>query len=118
MISKLHSREYNDEAKRFIDAHKKLKNEIMLEKLQAVNGFVYIIKDASVTKIGGLDIPEPSLKRPNTGKIISVGNLVQDKNIKKGRTALFNKQAGGEIEMFDTEITVVNGNDQIHGVII
>lgn len=89
-----------------------------IEKLQAVNGFVYIIKDAPKTKVGGLDIPEPSLKKPNTGKVLSVGNLVQDKNIKKGRTALFNKQAGGEIDIFDTEITVVNGNDQIHGIIL
>lgn len=89
-----------------------------IENLIAVNGFVYIIKDAPVTKIGGLDIPEPSLKRPNTGKILSAGNLVQDKNIKKGRTALFNKQAGGEIEIFGVEITVVDGNNQIHGIIL
>lgn len=100
------------------DTSVKLSSFDKLSNLQAVNGFVYLIKDAPKTKVGGLDIPEPSLKRPNTGKVISVGNLVMDKNIKKGRIALFNKQAGGEIEIFDTEITVVNGNDQIHGVII
>lgn len=86
-----------------------------LENLIAVGEFVYIVKDAPVTKMGGLDMPEPSIKRPNTGKILSVGNLVADKNIRKGKTALFNKQVGNEIEIFDTEITVLNGNSQIHG---
>lgn len=90
-----------------------MKNE--LENLIAVGEFVYIVKDAPVTKMGGLDMPEPSIKRPNTGKILSVGNLVADKNIRKGKTALFNKQVGNEIEIFDTEITVLNGNSQIHG---
>lgn len=89
-----------------------------IEKLQAVGRFVYIIKDAPVTKVGGLELPEPSLKRPNTGTLLSVGNLVQDKNIKKGRTALFNKASGGEINIFDTEITVVDGNEQVHGIIL
>lgn len=89
-----------------------------LDRLQAVNGFVYIIKDAAITKKGGFDVPEPSRRQPNRGSILSVGNLVQDKNIKKGRTALFNKSAGGEIDIFEKEITVVDGNQQIHGVII
>lgn len=89
-----------------------------IEKLQAVNGFAYLIKDAPTTKKGGLEMPEPSLKQPNSGKILSVGNLVQDKNIRKGVTALFNKQAGGEIEIFGQEITIVNANDQIHGIIL
>ena len=87
-----------------------------IENLIAVGEFVYLIKDAPITKVGGLDIPEPSLKKPNTGKIISVGNLVQDKNIRKGKTAVFSKQVGSEIELFDTEITVLNGNQQIHGI--
>lgn len=86
-----------------------------LDNLIAVGEFVYLIKDAPITKVGGLDIPEPSIKKPNTGKIISVGNLVQDKNIRKGKTAVFSKQVGAEIELFDTEITVLNGNQQIHG---
>lgn len=89
-----------------------------IENLIAVNGFVYLIKDEPVTIKGGIKIPEPSIKAPNTGKILSVGNLVQDKNIKKGRTAIFSKQVGGEIELFGTEITVLDGNNQISGVIV
>lgn len=87
-----------------------------LENLIAVGEFVYIIKDIPKTEMGGLKLPEPSIKSPNTGKILSVGNLVQDKNIRKGRTAIFSKQVGSEIELFGTEITVLNGNQQISGV--
>lgn len=87
-----------------------------LNKIQAVGEYVYLIKDAPITKRGGLDIPEISVKKPNTGKILSVGNLVQDKNIRKGKTAIFSKQVGSEIEIFDTEITVLNGNNQISGI--
>lgn len=89
-----------------------------IENLTAVGEFVYIIKDEPVLMKGGIKLPEPSIKAPSTGKILSVGNLVQDKNIKKGRTAVFSKQVGGEIELFGTEITVLNGNGQISGVII
>ncbi len=88
-----------------------------VENLQAVGEYIFLVKDVPETKKGGLDLPEPSIKKPNTGKILSVGNLVQDKNIRKGKTAVFSKQVGGEIEMFDTEITVLNGNNQILGVI-
>lgn len=89
-----------------------------LENLIAVGEFVYVIKDPPITSKGGLDIPEPSIKTPNRGKILSVGNLVQDKNIKSGRTAVFSKQVGDTIELFDTEITVLNGNNNITGIII
>ena len=89
-----------------------------LENLIAVGEFVYVIKDSPIAKKGGLEMPEPSQKAPNTGKIISAGNQVQDKNIKAGRTAVFSKQVGGEIELFDTSITVLNGNTQINGIII
>lgn len=88
-----------------------------IENLIAVGEFVYIVKDVPQKMRGGLRLPEPSIKAPNTGKILSVGNLVQDKNIRAGRTAIFSKQVGGEIELFGTEITVLNGNGQITGII-
>lgn len=87
----------------------------MIEKLQAVGEFVFIIKDAPETKHGSFQLPETATRKPNTGKIISVGVEVKDLNVKKGRTAIFNKQVGNEIEIFDTEITVLNGNNQVLG---
>jgi len=88
-----------------------------IENLVAVGEFVYIIKDEAETHRGGLLIPEPSVKKPNVGLIISVGEDVRDTNIKKGNKAVFSKQVGGEIELFGQEITVLNGNGQINGVI-
>lgn len=88
-----------------------------IENIQACGEFIFLIKDAAETERGGLLLPEPSIKKPNTGKIISVGNLVYDKTIKVGKTAIFSKQVGSDIEIFDTEITVLNGNNQVLGII-
>ena len=87
-----------------------------IENIVAVGEFVYVIKEEPVTHKGGLLLPEPSQKAPNMGKIISVGNLVQDKNIRKGKTAIFSKQVGAEIEVFGQEVTVLNGNNQITAI--
>lgn len=89
----------------------------MIEKLVACGEFVFILKDAPETKHGSFQLPEGAIRKPNTGRIISVGKSVIDLNVKKDRIAIFNKQVGGEIEIFDTEITVLNGNTQILGVI-
>lgn len=89
----------------------------MIDKLQAVGEFIFIVKDEVERTYGGLQLPETAQKKPNTGKIISVGSKVEDKNIKKGATAIFNKQVGNEIEIFDTEITVLNGNSQVLGIV-
>ena len=88
-----------------------------IDNLVAVGEFLFVIKDEAQTEKYGLDIPEPKLKAPNVGLILSVGELVQDKNIVKGKKAVFNKQVGGEIELFGVTITVLNGNSQVNGVI-
>ena len=76
-----------------------------------------VLRDIPESEKSGLIIPELSQKKPNTGTIISVGAMVLDKNVKKGKKAVFNKAAGTAIEIFDTEITVLNGNQQLLGVI-
>lgn len=88
-----------------------------LEKLQAIGEFIFIIRDVAETERGGLMIPEASIKKPVTGKILSVGEGVIDSNVKPGRTAIFNKQVGNDLDLFDVEITVLNGNQQLLGVI-
>lgn len=88
-----------------------------IENLEAVGEFVYVIKDEAETERNGLLIPELSVKKPNMGTILSVGENVLDSRIVKGRKAIFNKAVGEPIELFDTEITVLNGNQQISGVL-
>lgn len=89
-----------------------------IENVQSVGEFVYVIKDEAISERGGLIIPESSVKKPNTGLIITVGENVNDKKICKGNKAIFSKQVGSEIELFGIEITVLNGNNQITGVIV
>lgn len=88
-----------------------------IDNLQACGEFIFLIKDEAETERGGLLLPEPSIKKPNIGLVISVGEGVQDSNIVKGKRAVFSKQVGGEIELFGQEITVLNGNQQILGVL-
>ena len=90
---------------------------MIIDNLTAVGEYVFLIKDAAETERGGLLLPEPSVKKPNIGLIISVGEGVQDSNVVEGKKAVFNKQVGGEIELFGQEITVLNGNQQILGVL-
>lgn len=89
----------------------------MIEKLQAVGEFVFIIRDESISEKNGFIIPELSKVKPNTGQIISVGSKVNDLKVKKGKIAIFVKQVGFTIDLFDIEITVLNGNQQLLGVI-
>lgn len=86
-----------------------------LEKLKAVGEYVFVIKDEAETTYGSIQLPETAIRKPNTGKIISVGKNVTDLNIKQGKWAIFSRQVGSEIEIFDTSITVLNGNNQVLG---
>lgn len=88
-----------------------------INKLQAVGEFVFVIRDEPETERKGILIPNLSVKKPNTGKIISVGEKVEDSRVEAGKTAIFHKQVGSEIEIFDTEITVLNGNQQLLGIV-
>ncbi len=86
-----------------------------IDNLVAAGEYVFVIRDEPETNMGNFIIPEPAIKKPITGRILSVGSLVQDKNVKKGRTAIFSKQVGSDIELFGVEITVLNGNQQVLG---
>jgi co-chaperonin GroES (HSP10) len=88
----------------------------MIDKIQAVGEYIHIIRDEAETERGGLLLPENSLQKPNTGKIISVGDEIVSERIKEGRTAIFSKQVGQQIEIFDVAITVINKH-QLLGVI-
>lgn len=78
-----------------------------ITSLQAVGEFIFIVKDKVQKDMGGFLRPETSVVKPNTGKIISVGSKIVDKNVKPERTAIFNASAGTVINIFDTEVTVI-----------
>jgi co-chaperonin GroES (HSP10) len=80
----------------------------MIDKIQASGIHVLVVRDETETERGGLLLPASAQKKPHSGKIISVGTLVQDKTIKKGKTAVFNQNVGFILNLHDTEVTVLN----------
>lgn len=68
--------------------------------IQATNEFVFIIRDETEEEKSGLLIPSEGREKPHTGKVISIGSMVQDKAIRgsKNKNCLFNKGVGQEIE--------------------
>jgi co-chaperonin GroES (HSP10) len=81
--------------------------EKTINDLQAIGEHIFIVKDEVQKDMGGFLRPETSVIKPNTGKILSVGSKIIDKNVKPERTAIFNASAGFAINIFDTEVTVL-----------
>ncbi len=65
--------------------------------LKATNNNVLVVRDKSTSELNGLFIPDEAKKKTHKGEIKTVGNLVSDKLITEGKTAIFNKSAGFEI---------------------
>ena len=84
----------------------------MTAKIQATNTFVLVIRDEVKTEMGGLSIPDSAKKKPSIGTIISVGWDVSDKRILKGKKAVFNLNAGFEIELENETFTVLRGGKE------
>jgi chaperonin GroES len=86
----------------------------MIERLKAKGINVLVIRDEAISEhVTGLIIPDSAKIKPHTGKIISVGNLVQDKGIKTNDTAVFNKTAGFVLEFPDGDVLVLKEQDII-----
>jgi co-chaperonin GroES (HSP10) len=77
--------------------------------MQAVNNFVFLLVDEAAEEIAGLFIPNQGQEKPSQGKIVTVGDNVQDKNIKKGvgKKCIFPKGVGFPIEHEGVEYLVV-----------
>lgn len=86
--------------------------------LQACNDFVWVMRDKPETESGGLIIPGVGREKPHQGTVISIGDLVQDKNIKKskGKKALFHKTVGQEIT-FDGKVYLILEGRHIIGIV-
>jgi len=84
----------------------------MIEKIQATNTFVLVVRDEIKNEIGGLSIPDSAKKKPSMGTIISVGWDVSDKRIVKGKKAVFNQNTGFDIELENEIFTVLRGGKE------
>lgn len=70
-------------------------------KIQATNNFVFIKRDESEREIDGLVFPSGSVEKPSKGVIVTIGDVVQDKNIRSGvgKSCIFPKGVGMETEV-------------------
>ena len=83
--------------------------------IEATNSFVFIIRDDIKEESDGFIIPGQGREKPHAGKIFSVGGVVRDKKIRKGRKAIFHKDNGFEIEYKDCTYLVLE-SERIIGV--
>jgi len=67
--------------------------------MKATNKSIWVVRDKPDSEKAGIIIPRQGLEKPHTGEIISIGSLVDDKDIKsgKGKKAIFHKTVGQEI---------------------
>lgn len=84
-------------------------------KLQATNDFVFIVRSEAENEVGGLLLPDSAKKKTNNGKILSVGDSVQDKKIKGGvnKIAVFHEGVGFSIDEDGNELLVLRGGEII-----
>lgn len=83
--------------------------------MKAVNNFIFIIKDEAEKEKSGMILPTASRVKPNRGKVISVGSLVRDTNIKssKGKYVLFFQTVGFEVEYENEKYWVLADSEVI-----
>lgn len=90
----------------------------MVGKVQATNHYVHVKRDETEKEKSGLIMPPGGRIKPNSGEIISTGNLVKDPKIKngKGRKALFHAGVGQDID-YNGETFLILEDLHIIGVI-
>jgi len=84
---------------------------------RAVGQRVWIIRHKTESEKSGLIIPGQGREKPHTGDIFSIGQLCKDPDVKrsKGKTAIFHKNVGQEIE-YEGIVYIVLFEHEIIGV--
>ncbi len=81
--------------------------------IRATNDNAWVCRDVPASEKSGILIPDSAKPAMHRGKIITVGKLVSDPDIKEGRTAIFNKSAGFPIVEDGVEYTILKQMDII-----
>lgn len=81
--------------------------------IKATNNFVFLIREKIESESKGIILPTSAREKPHTGKVISVGGLAKDPEIKrsKGQKALFHKTVGTNIEYEGIEYLVLQEHE-------
>lgn len=84
--------------------------------MEATNNQVWTIRTETPTEsANGLVLPDSGKEKPHTATVISVGELVQDRKIEKGKLCIFHKGCGQELEYNGTTYLILD-DKQIIGV--
>lgn len=72
-----------------------------MQTLKPVNNYVFVIRDAVKSEVGGIMLPSEAKVKPHRGVIFGIGGKVTDPEIKRGKdkTALFHQGIGFEMEV-------------------
>jgi co-chaperonin GroES (HSP10) len=83
--------------------------------MKGTNKYVWVVRDVPKAEKAGIVIPRQGLEKPHTGTIISIGSLVDDKDIKagKGKKAIFHKTVGQEIIYQDATYLILQQHEII-----
>ena len=83
---------------------------------EALNNFIYVIRDETEKEKSGLLIPGKGQVKPAMGTAYSIGSLTRDAKLKKkvGKKLLFFSGTGFEQEIEGTTYLVLT-DDQVHG---
>ena len=81
--------------------------------IEATNDFIFIIRDEVEKEKAGMFIPGQGREKPHRGKIISVGELTEDKKIQPDKIAILHKGVGFPIEIDGIEYLVLVGKEVI-----
>jgi co-chaperonin GroES (HSP10) len=86
--------------------------------IQATNNFVFVLRDKAEAEKAGIFIPDQGKEKPNQGTVFSVGDLIQDKTIKKAKNkkCMFFKGTGFPVEYEGIEYQVLT-SDQIIAIL-
>lgn len=83
--------------------------------MKATNKWVWVIRDKAETEKAGILIPRAGVEKLHTGTVITIGSLVQDKEIKasKGKKAIWHKTVGQEITYQETTYLILQEHEII-----
>lgn len=89
-----------------------------MAKIEATNDFVFVKRDAAAEESSGLYIPSSGRQKLNVGTVITLGDTIQDKKIKKsqGKKCLWHGTVGFEVE-YDNEVYLVLSAGHIIGIV-
>jgi chaperonin GroES len=87
--------------------------------IQPIGKFLFVKRLDALTKTeAGLFIPDNAQEKPQYGKVLAIGNDVDNQLIPEGSLVVFGKYAGADIDILKDEPLVMLEKDEVIGVVV